>query len=126
MQVHNLLDVETHLATLRRMEEGRAGPLRRRHALHRQRATTTLVARHAGATRWISCRCNYSAIERQAEEPVLPLAQERGIAVLVNRPFAEGALFKRLSGRALPAWAAELDCRSWSELLLNSWCLIRQ
>jgi aryl-alcohol dehydrogenase-like predicted oxidoreductase len=62
---------------------------------------------------------NYSPAERDADRRLLPLAAERGIAVLVNRPFAEGALFRRVRGRALPPWAAELGCTSWAQLFLK-------
>ena len=62
---------------------------------------------------------NYSLVEREAERRLLPLAAERGIAVLVNRPFAEGALFRRVRGQALPAWAAEIGCRTWAQLFLK-------
>ena len=65
---------------------------------------------------------NYSLGEREAENRLLPLASERGIAVLVNRPYAEGALFRRVKGRALPPWAAELDCQSWGQFFLK-WIL---
>jgi aryl-alcohol dehydrogenase-like predicted oxidoreductase len=65
---------------------------------------------------------NYSLAEREAEERLLPLGAERGIAVLVNRPYAEGALFRRVRGRALPPWAAEIDCRSWGQFFLK-WVL---
>jgi aryl-alcohol dehydrogenase-like predicted oxidoreductase len=62
---------------------------------------------------------NYSTAERNAERRVLPVAAERGVAVLVNRPFAEGALLRRLAGRPLPSFAAEIGCRTWPELLLK-------
>lgn len=62
---------------------------------------------------------NYSVGEREAEQRLLPLAQERGAAVIANRPFAGGDLFRRLRSRRLPAWAAEIDCDSWAQLLLK-------
>jgi len=65
---------------------------------------------------------NYSVGERDAERRILPLARERGVAVLVNRPFAEGGLFQRVRGKALPPWAAEIGCESWAQLLLK-WVL---
>ena len=57
--------------------------------------------------------------EREAARRLLPLAIDRGVAVLVNRPFAEGALFRRVRGRALPPWAAEAGCRTWAQLFLK-------
>lgn len=65
---------------------------------------------------------NYSLAEREAEERILPLARERGVAVLVNRPFGGGEALKRALGKPLPAWAAELDCTSWAQFFLK-WIL---
>jgi aryl-alcohol dehydrogenase-like predicted oxidoreductase len=62
---------------------------------------------------------NYSAAERQAEARILPLARERGVAVIANRPFAEGALLRRVSSRPLPRWAKEIDCATWAQVLLK-------
>ncbi len=65
---------------------------------------------------------NYSLGEREAERRILPLARDRGVAVLANRPFSEGNLFQRVRGQALPGWAAELDCESWAQFFLK-WIL---
>lgn len=62
---------------------------------------------------------NYSPFERGAEERILPLAQERGFAVLINRPFMNGSYFGRVAGRELPAWTAEFDCESWAQFSLK-------
>ena len=62
---------------------------------------------------------NYSITERRAEERLLPLAEDMGLAVLLNRPFMNGAYFRRLEGRALPEWAAEFDCESWAQFSLK-------
>jgi len=62
---------------------------------------------------------NYSITERGAEERLLPMAQDRGIAVLINRPFMNGAYFGRLEGQPLPEWAAEFDCESWAQFSLK-------
>jgi diketogulonate reductase-like aldo/keto reductase len=62
---------------------------------------------------------NYSVGEREAEQRLLPLAMERGVAVIANRPFAGGELFSRLRSKPLPAWAAEIDCESWAQVLLK-------
>ena len=61
----------------------------------------------------------YNVRDREVEERILPLAQERGIAVIVNRPFQQGALIHRLAGHALPAWAADIGCTSWAQFLLK-------
>ena len=62
---------------------------------------------------------NYSIIDRKAEERILPLARERGVATLINRPFASGDLFSRVRSRPLPEWAAEFECKSWAQFLLK-------
>ena len=61
----------------------------------------------------------YNPADREVEERILPLARDRGIAVIVNRPFREGALVKALARQPLPPWAAEVDCQSWAELVLK-------
>jgi aryl-alcohol dehydrogenase-like predicted oxidoreductase len=61
----------------------------------------------------------YSINMRAAEGRLLPLAAERGVAVIVNQPFDSGALFRKVRGKALPAWAAEFDCASWGQLFLK-------
>ena len=61
---------------------------------------------------------NYSITERRAEERLLPLAEDMGLAVLLNRPFMNGAYFTQLAGRPLPEWTAEFDCDSWAQLSL--------
>ena len=65
---------------------------------------------------------NYSINDRGAEERLLPLALDRGVATLINRPFASGDLFARLRTKPLPEWAAEFDCKSWAQFLLK-WIL---
>jgi diketogulonate reductase-like aldo/keto reductase len=117
MQVHNLIDLGTQLATLRRLKaEDRI--------------------RYVGVSHWTASahdeleatlrredldfvQLNYSIVEREAEKVLLPLAQDRGVAVLVNRPFAQGGLFDRVKGKTLPDWAAEFDARSWGQFFLK-------
>jgi aryl-alcohol dehydrogenase-like predicted oxidoreductase len=62
---------------------------------------------------------NYSIAEREAEDSVLPLAQELGVAVIANRPFAQANLFSRVRGKALPDWAKDFDCSSWAQFFLK-------
>lgn len=62
---------------------------------------------------------NYSVVETRAEERLLPLAQDRGMAVLINRPFMNGSFFQRVSGRELPEWAADFDCATWAQFSLK-------
>ena len=62
---------------------------------------------------------NYSITERRAEERLLPMAADQGLAVLINRPFMNGSYFDRLEGHPLPEWAAEFDCTSWAQFSLK-------
>ncbi|HSS28542.1 MAG TPA: aldo/keto reductase, partial [Usitatibacter sp.] len=62
---------------------------------------------------------NYSVAERDAEERLLPICKDKGVAVIANRPFAGGDLFRRLRATPLPPWAAEIDCSTWAQLMLK-------
>ena len=117
MQVHNLVDVATHLRTLREWKE--AGRIRYLGVTHYNRGGHEAVARLLETVPLDFIQINYSVREREAEERLLPLAHERGVAVLINRPFAEGNLLSNLRGRALPGWAGEIGCTSWAQLLLK-------
>ncbi|MNY33911.1 putative oxidoreductase [compost metagenome] len=61
----------------------------------------------------------YNLVDREVEQRLLPLARERGIAVIVNRPFQRGALLSKLGRQPLPAWAGEIDCTSWAQFALK-------
>ena len=116
-QIFSLTDVDTHWPTLREWKD--SGMARyigvtvsepRRHAdlanfLMRERPDTTQV--------------NYSITEREAEDRLIPLAADRGVAVIINRPFMNGAYFKRLEGRPLPPWATEIGCSTWAQFSLK-------
>jgi aryl-alcohol dehydrogenase-like predicted oxidoreductase len=117
IQVHNLLDVDTHLETLDEWKwEGRVRYIGITHCMAGAHAAVEKVlrSRHVDFV-----QINYSLAEREAESTLLPLAADRGVGVIVNRPFAEGALLRRLSMRALPAWAADFGCDSWAQLALK-------
>jgi diketogulonate reductase-like aldo/keto reductase len=117
MQIHNLLDWRTHLDTLRAWKrDGRIQHLGITH--YRDDAHDQLEA-VMRAEAIDSVQLNYSIDNRAAEQRLLPLAAERGVAVLVNLPFGGGGLLKRLQARPLPAWAAEIGCRSWAQILLK-------
>ena len=117
MQVHNLIDVKTHLATLRDWkEQGRA---RYFGITHYNSSGHSEVARLLRDEKFDFLQINYSLLEREAEKEILPLAQERGVAVLVNRPFGGGNLFARVREKPLPEWAGEFDCQSWAQFLLK-------
>jgi diketogulonate reductase-like aldo/keto reductase len=117
MQVHNLVDVDTHLDTLRKWK--RDGRVRYIGVTHYTASAHDAVARVISAQPVDFIQINYSVGERDAERTLLPLALERGIAVIVNRPFAGGELLRRLSSKPLPAWAADIDCDSWAQILLK-------
>lgn len=117
MQVHNLLSWQEHLPRL--LEMKKAGRLRyvgittsegRRHAELEQVMRTQPID---------FVQLTHNLVDREAEQRLLPLAQERGIAVLVNRPFRGGALMDVLARQRLPAWAAEIDCANWAQVALK-------
>jgi len=117
MQVHNLVDVGTHLATMREWKaQGRIRYLGVTHYSSSAYAEVENVLRNEKLD---FLQINYSIMEREAEARILPLAQERGVAVIVNRPFGGGDLFGRVSAKPLPEWTAEFDCRSWAQFLLK-------
>lgn len=117
MQIHNLVDWRSHLATLR--EWKKAGRIRYLGVTHYTSSAYDELERVLRAETLDFVQLNYSVSEREAERKILPLAKDRGVAVLVNRPFAEGALFRRVRGQAVPAWAAEIGCDSWAQLFLK-------
>ena len=120
LQIHNLLDWKTHLRTLREWKQ--AGRVRYVGITHYTASAYEELERVLRAEPLDFVQLNYSLGERQAEQRILPLARERGVAVLVNRPFSEGGLFQRVRGRPLPAGAAELGCESWAQVFLK-WIL---
>ncbi|MFQ5683226.1 MAG: aldo/keto reductase [Candidatus Binatia bacterium] len=117
MQVHNLVDWRTHLGTLRRWKE--QGKIRYIGVTHYTESAYDELARVLETEELDFVQLNYSVGEREAEHRLLPLAAERRMAVLVNRPFAQGALFRKVRGKALPSWAADLCCASWAQLFLK-------
>jgi diketogulonate reductase-like aldo/keto reductase len=120
LQIHNLVDWRTHLRTLREWKA--AGRIRYIGVTHYTAGAHDELERVLRAEPFDFVQINYSLGERDAERRLLPLARERGIAVLVNRPFSEGGLFRRVRGTPLPAWAAELGCESWAQVFLK-WIL---
>jgi diketogulonate reductase-like aldo/keto reductase len=117
LQVHNLVDWQHHLKTLYAMKE--AGQLRyigittsegRRHDLFEEIMRTEPLD---------FVQLTYNIVDREVEERLLPLAQERGMAVIVNRPFQQGDLTRDLEGETLPDWAAEIGAASWAQFILK-------
>jgi len=117
MQVHNLLDVGTHTRTLREWKE--------RNRVRYIGITHYSASAHAEVERWLKAEAydflqiNYSLGERDAEKRLLPLCAERKVAVIANRPFAEGSLFRRVKGKPLPPWASEYGIESWAQYFLK-------
>ena len=120
IQVHNMVDLETQLATLRAWKE--EGRIRYLGITHYNESSFPEVERILRREKLDFLQINYSIAEREAEKTILPLAREKSVAVLINRPFARGDLFSRLRAKPLPEWAAEFDCKSWAQFLLK-WIL---
>ncbi len=117
MQVHNLVDVKTQLATLRKLKE--AGRIRYVGVSHWNASGHAELEQTLRDEALDFVQLNYSIVEREAEARLLPLAIERRVAVLVNRPFARGDLFDRVKGKPLPDWAASFDAASWGQFFLK-------
>ena len=117
MQVHNLLDVDSQLETL--IDWKRQKLVRYIGVTHYTAGAYASVAKVIARHKVDFLQINYSVSERAAEDVLLPLARERGIAVIVNRPFAGGELLRRLRNVPLPVWAGDIDCASWAQLLLK-------
>ena len=116
-QVHNLRGVETHLPTIRRAkEEGRTRYVGVTTSSIRQYEYLEQVM---GAEDLDFVQLNYSLGERQAAERLLQLAQDRGFAVIVNKPYNVGRLFRAVRGQELPVWAADFDCETWGQFFLK-------
>jgi aryl-alcohol dehydrogenase-like predicted oxidoreductase len=117
MQVHNLVDVETHLETL--AEWKAAGRVRYVGITHYVASAFPRLERLLASHDLDFVQLNYAITDRAAEARMLPAAAERGVATLINRPYDGGGLFGRVRGRALPDWAAEIDCASWGQFFLK-------
>lgn len=117
MQVHNLVDWRTHLPVLREWKA--QGRIRYVGVTHYTSSAYPQLEQVLRGEALDFVQLNYSIDDRAAEERILPFAAERGIAVLVNRPFGGGGLLRSLSRRPLPAWANEIGCESWAQVLLK-------
>lgn len=117
MQIHNLLDWQTHRQTLRKWKED--GKIRYWGITHYTTGAFSEMARIMQAEQPDFIQIPFSIAERRAEDILLPLAQDLGIAVLVNRPYEGGSLFRQVKGQELPAWAGEFDCNSWGQFFLK-------
>lgn len=117
MQIHNLRDWKIHLPTLRQWkEEGKIRYIG---------ITTSHGRSHAELERILQTeqldfvQFTYSIGNRTVEDRLIPLAADRGVATLINRPFQRGELFQRVKGKSLPDWSTEFDCRSWGQFFLK-------
>ena len=117
MQVHNLMDWEIHLPTLRAMkEEGKIRYIG---------VTTSHGRRHKELIRIMRSepldfvQFTYNLLDREAEQTLLPMAADKGIAVIINRPFQRGSLFDHVDRHPLPEWASEIDCKNWAQFFLK-------
>jgi len=117
MQVHNLVDVNTQLATLQEWKQ--QGRIRYSGITHYESGALGEIEKLMRNQKFDFLQINYSLMEPEAEERVLPLAQERGVAVIANRPFGSGDLFGKVRSKPLPDWATEFDCRSWAQFFLK-------
>lgn len=117
MQIHNLLDWDSHIKTLREWKD--SGRIRYLGV------TTSHGRRHEELIKIMQTepldfvQFTYNLIDREAENKLLPLAADRGIAVIINRPFRRGQLFGAVENHPLPAWAKEIECKNWAQYLLK-------
>ncbi|MBL8534453.1 MAG: aldo/keto reductase [Betaproteobacteria bacterium] len=117
MQVHNLQDWRTHLETLEAWKA--KGRVRYLGITHYHSGAYAELERLLRMRVWDFVQLNFSLAERDAQDRLLPLAAELGVAVIVNRPFAQGSLFSRVRGKPLPEWAGQFDCTSWAQYFLK-------
>ncbi len=117
MQIHNLLDWQTHLPVLREMKQ--AGAIRYLGVTHYMHSEFPQIEHLMRTEALDFIQIPYNLADRAAEARILPAAADTGTAVLVMRPFDEGGLFRRVRGKALPSLAADLDCTSWAQLFLK-------
>ena len=117
MQVHNLGGIETQMASLREWKA--KGKIRYTGITYSEDRGFGEVERVMRAHKPDFVQINYSLVDRGAAQRILPLAQELRMGVIINRPFGGGGIFKVISAKPLPAWAAEFDCHSWAQFLLK-------
>lgn len=117
IQVHNLLDWKVQLSTLRSLKS--AGRIRYVGITHYSASAYAEVESVLRSEALDFLQINYAMNDTSAERRILPLAADRGVAVIVNQPFGGGGLLRSLSNRPLPPWAHEVDCQSWAQILLK-------
>jgi diketogulonate reductase-like aldo/keto reductase len=117
LQIHNLRDWQAHRETLLELKD--QGKVRYLGITHYTVSAYKDLERVIRAAEWDFVQLNHSIGTRAAEDRLLPLCADRAIAVLANRPFEDGALFARVRGQALPAWAGDFDGNSWAQFFLK-------
>jgi aryl-alcohol dehydrogenase-like predicted oxidoreductase len=117
MQVHNLQDANTHLATLRDWKKSRT--IKYLGVTHYHAGAYDALEKAIKPGEMDFVQLNFSIAEREAEQRILKVAADAGTAVIVNRPYANGSLFGQVKGKSLPTWASEIDCASWGQFLLK-------
>ena len=117
MQVHNLVDVDTHMSTLRGWKS--SGLIRYTGITFSEPKGFADIERNMRSQKPDFVQINYSIADRGAAQRILPLAQELRMGVIINRPFGSGGVIRAVQGRPLPPWAAEFDCHSWAQFLLK-------
>lgn len=117
MQIHNLLDLDVHTRTLLNWKA--SSKIRYMGITHYHAGAHAELEKLIKTNTYDTVQFNYSMAEREAEARLLPACLEAGVAVIINRPFAQANLFGRVKGKPLPAWAAEFDCTSWAQFFLK-------
>ena len=117
MQVHNLLDVDVHTSTL--LDWKSRGKIRYLGITHYTASAHAEVERQLKKEKYDFLQINYSLAERESEKRLLPYCHDNKIALIANRPFAEGAMFRRVRGKPLPPWADEIGVASWAQYFLK-------
>ena len=118
MQIHNMLDWRSHLETLQEMKaQGKIRYIGITTSHGRRHRELEQVMAKEEAFDFV--QFTYNIEDREAEQRLLPLAAERNLAVIINRPFQGGGLFDKVAGKPLPEWAAEIDCDNWAQLFLK-------
>ncbi len=117
MQVHNLVDFQTHIKTLRQWKD--EGKIRYIGATHYVNSAHDDLERLIKTENLDFIQINYSIQSRNAEKSLLPLAQDKGVAVIINQPYEGGSLFSKAKGKNLPDWAKDYDINSWGQFFLK-------
>jgi len=117
MQIHNLVDWQTHVKTLRKWKE--EGKIRYLGITHYHRGGYAEMERIMKNETLDFIQINYNVLVRDAAERILSLAQDKGVAVLINRPYEGGSLFRMTKNKTFPTWAEEFDAKTWGQFFLK-------